>query len=78
MIGLPKLVLLLLLALAAWYGYRWLNGLGRPAAMPRRRAASPPPGPAIQAEDLVACGVCGAYVAAHAPGCGRRDCPNPR
>ena len=27
---------------------------------------------------VAACGVCGAYVAANAPGCGRPDCPRPR
>jgi hypothetical protein len=54
--------------------YRWLNGLTR--ELERRRRA--PPHPAVTAEDLVACGVCGAYVAAGALGCGRPDCPRPR
>jgi hypothetical protein len=70
----PKLVVMILVFAAVWIGYRWLNGPGR--QLPRRR--SPPPRRAIQAEDLVACGVCGAYVAALAPGCGRPDCPRPR
>jgi hypothetical protein len=69
----PKLVVMILVFAAVWIGYRWLNGPAR--ELPRRR---PPPRPAIQAEDLVACGVCGAYVAARAPGCGRLDCPRPR
>ncbi len=71
----PKLVVLILVFAAVWIGYRWLNG---PARVPPRRRASPPPRRAIQAEDLVPCGVCGAYVAAQAPGCGRPDCPQPR
>jgi hypothetical protein len=70
----PKLVVMILVFAAVWIGYRWLNGLAR--EMPRRRAA--PPRRAIPAEDLVACGVCGAYVAAHASGCSRPDCPQPR
>jgi hypothetical protein len=70
----PKLVVMILVFAAVWIGYRWLNGPAR--QLPRRR--SPPPRRAIRAEDLVACGVCGAYVAAGAPGCGRPDCPQPR
>jgi hypothetical protein len=70
----PKLVVLILVFAAVWIGYRWLNGPAR--ELPRRRA--PPPGRTIQAEDLVACGVCGAYVSAQASGCGRPDCPRPR
>jgi hypothetical protein len=74
MIAFPKLVLLILVVVAAWYAYRWLNGPGR--ELPRRRRTAPRA--AIHAEDLAACGVCGAYVAAGAPGCGRPDCPRPR
>jgi hypothetical protein len=70
----PKLVLLILVFGAIWIGYRWLNGPTR--ELPRRHA--PRPQRAIPAEDLVACGVCGAYVAAHAPVCARPDCPQPR
>jgi hypothetical protein len=70
----PKLVVMILVFAAIWIGYRWLNGPAR--ELPSRRTA--PPRRAIQAEDLVACGVCGAYVAAQAPGCGRPDCPRPR
>jgi hypothetical protein len=74
MFAVPKLVVLVLIVVAAWVGYRWLNGLTR--ELPRRRPVSPHP--AVSAEDLVACGVCGAYVAAGAPGCGRPDCPRAR
>lgn len=70
----PKLVVLILVFAAVWIGYRWLNGPVR--ELQRRRA--PQPRPAIPAEDLVACGVCGAYVAARAPACARPDCPQPR
>jgi len=74
MFAFPKLVVLILVAAAVWIGYRWLNGPVRP--LPRQRAQAPRP--AIHAEDLAPCGVCGAYVAARAPGCGRPDCPRPR
>jgi len=74
MFALPKLIVIVLVIAVTWVGYRWLNGLTR--ELPRRRAASPQA--AINAEDLVACAVCGSYVAAGAPGCGRPDCPRPR
>ena len=74
MFAFPKLIILVLIIVGAWVGYRWLNGLTR--ELGHRRAASPRQ--AINAEDLVACGVCGAYVAAAAAGCGRPDCPRPR
>ena len=67
----PKLVFLMLAPGRDLDVYRWVNG-PRPESL-RRRGARPPG--AIPAEDLVACGVCGAYVAAHAPGCVRPDCP---
>ena len=74
MFAFPKLIVIFLIIVAAWVGYRWLNGLTR--ELSHRRPTSPRP--AINAEDLVACGVCGAYVAAAAAGCGRPDCPRPR
>ena len=74
MFAFPKLIVLVLIVAAAWVSYRWLNGLTRELG----HRGAPSPRPAIKAEDLVACGVCGAYVAAAAPGCGRPDCPRPR
>ena len=74
MFSFPKLIVVVLLIIAAWVSYRWVNGLTR--ELERRRRASPHP--AVTAEELVACGVCGAYVAGAASGCGRPDCPRPR
>jgi hypothetical protein len=73
MFAFPKLIIVVLVVAAAWVGYRWLNGITRD--LPRRRVASPRA--PINAEDLAACGVCGAYVATGAPACGRPDCPRP-
>jgi uncharacterized protein len=78
MIALPKLVLIILLGFAVWYGMRWLNRA--PPTIVRRR--QPPPGrqsgPPPAVEDLTACPTCGAYVAASARGCGNPGCPQPR
>ncbi|HEV2300823.1 MAG TPA: hypothetical protein VGR91_04565 [Stellaceae bacterium] len=86
MFGFPKLVLIILVFAAVWWGVRWLNAV--PHELPRRRPRPERPprqqqrraagGAEIEAEDLLACGVCGAYVAASAPSCGRPDCPRPR
>ena len=74
MFAFPKLIVVLLVIAAVWVGHRWLNEIVR--GLPRRRAASPRQ--AIDAVDLTACGVCGAYFAVNAPGCRRPDCPRPR
>lgn len=74
MFAFPKLIIVVLVVAAAWMGYRWLNGVTRDP--PRRPVASPRT--PINAEDLTACGVCGAYVATGAPACGRPGCPRPR
>ena len=75
MIALPKLVLLILVAGAVWFGLRWWQR-APPTIVRRREAPSPQPHQAVQ--DLVACRVCGAYVAADAAGCGKPGCPQPR
>jgi hypothetical protein len=82
MIALPKLILIILLAVAAWYAVRWFNRQAAPVIR-RRAAATATPGPqpqpaAIEAEDLVACRVCGSYAVASAPGCGKAGCPRLR
>jgi hypothetical protein len=77
MIAVPKLLVIVLLAVAAWYAMRWWNR--PPAPVDRRRESAPPrPRPAaIEAEDLVACRVCGSYVATSAHSCGKANCPQP-
>jgi len=72
MFAAPKLIVISLFIVAAWVGYRWLNGLTRELSGRR-----PPPRRAINAEDLVACRVCGAYIAEGSSVCGRPDCPHP-
>lgn len=76
-----KLLLLAVLGLAVWYGYKYrsrIEAVRRAFAEERAKGhqPSPPPPPKIAAVDLVPCERCGAYVAAHgARPCGRVDCP---
>jgi hypothetical protein len=75
-LSITKLIALALILLAIWYGLRWfarINHLAKSVEQARREAATPA-APA-KTEELVACPVCGTYVAARAPGCGRADCP---
>jgi uncharacterized protein len=80
-LGLPKLILLALIIAIIWYGYRYLQRIEavrralRDELMRRQRATARPAQP-VEAEDLVKCATCGAYVPAHhASACGRPDCP---
>jgi hypothetical protein len=83
MIALPKILVIILLAIGAWYAMRWLNKPGGPVARRREAPAGgprPQPDPRFigEAEDLVACRACGSYVAASARNCGKAGCPYPR
>jgi hypothetical protein len=74
-----------LLALAGavasvWYLFKMLAGPKPPSVSPGaergRTAGTAQRNPRIEAEDMVACTVCGTYVAATgARSCGRADCP---
>ena len=74
MIALPKLLLIALIAVAAWYALRWLN---KPEGAVQRRASRPAARARIDAEELVPCGVCGTYLTLTARGCGKPGCPRP-
>jgi hypothetical protein len=73
MIGLPKLLLIVLVVFAVWYAARAFNRIRPRMPQPRPQAR-----PRIEAEDLVACKVCGTYIAASARHCGRAGCLQPR
>ena len=92
MFDLPHFIWVILVIWAVWYGLRWFKrllhdpgpqaaprpGMGRDGRGGRRPNGRQGPPPRIEAEDLVACRVCGAYVAAGAPDCDRQGCPRPR
>ena len=75
MIALPKLILLVALAAAAFYFVRWFN---RPSVDAMRREAPSSRRGQGAIEDLVACRVCGAYVAPDGHGCDKPGCPHRR
>jgi hypothetical protein len=76
--GFGKLIVLILVILAVWYGYKYVNRVNEIREALRRKAAPRPErGGArrIKAEDMTKCRACGAYVAEGAASCGRPDCP---
>jgi membrane protein implicated in regulation of membrane protease activity len=74
--GLAKLVFIVLVIFVVWYALRWVNRARQPIAP--RRAAQLRRGPMIEAEDLVACRVCGTYMPVSARNCSKPRCPLPR
>ena len=76
--GLFKLLFLAGAVAGVWYLFKMLAGPSAPPAEPepQRRTTSTARNRAIEAEDMVACKICGTYVAANgARSCGRADCP---
>ena len=80
----PKLLLLLVIVLAVWYGVRFITRIGQMRDVLRRATEQAamnargrdPHTPALGAEDLVKCRVCGSFVPAKsASACGRPNCP---
>jgi len=83
--GFMKLLVLVGVVAFVWFGWRWYQRweLEQRRAEAARRAGSSTggnaPPPRLAAEDMVACKVCGTYVAAHgARACARAECPFPR
>ncbi|HYG88222.1 MAG TPA: hypothetical protein VD978_18410 [Azospirillum sp.] len=87
MLSFSKLLLLVLVIGAVWFGWRWFQRVDAVRREQVRRQAAPPPasprrdtyaeparGPS--AEDMEKCPECGAYVAPRsAVSCGRPGCP---
>lgn len=68
-----KLLTLVLLIFAVWYGFRTWERVQRDRqAKPVRKDGEPK---RIAAEDMNQCPVCGIYVPQGAPKCGRPGCP---
>jgi uncharacterized protein len=82
--SLQKLLLLLLIVGAVWYGFKFVNRLQQARdsegkSRSRVRGGKPPasePSAATEVEDMVRCPTCDAFVAARSTShCGRNDCP---
>lgn len=75
--SLAKLLVLVIVVLAVWYGFKWLtrvNQLNRQREEERARLDA-----RNNAEDLARCAVCDGFVpAGTARHCGRESCPYPR
>ena len=76
-----KLVVLVAVISAVWFGWRWYQRW----ELDQRRADNAPrtggrdEAPRLAAEDMVACKVCGIYVAPRsARACAKAACPYPR
>ncbi len=76
--GLPKLIVLIGIIAAVWYGFRFLGALDRARKQAERMASQAPRqrrADVANVEDTVKCRVCGAYVSARQPTrCNRSDC----
>ena len=82
--SLQKLIVLVAVVAAVWYGFKLLTRLQEArktdAALRRKRPGAARGGTrgeaSIEAEDMVQCPVCQAYVPARGTtSCGRDDCP---
>ena len=84
-LSLPKLIVLLIVCGAVWYGFKFLQARERQQARQAQRTtaeataragARRPAEPEAVTEELIKCPVCGTYVAPGAARCGRADCPH--
>ena len=85
--SLQKLLVLILVIAAVWYGFKYLSRLDakrktesklreRGGGTAARGGSATPAATETDAEDMVQCPTCRAYVAARgAANCGRADCP---
>ncbi len=77
-----KIVVLVAVVAAVWFGFRWLQRLE--GERRRREEGKSAPASRIgragrsEIEELAACRVCGAFVSPSSNACGRADCPLPR
>ncbi len=81
MFGLPslsKLLLLVAIISAIWFGFRLLSQLDRQrreVARKEKERARPQGAKPRQVDDMVKCAVCGTFTARGSTGCGKAGCP---
>ena len=85
-LSLAKILLTILVIIAVWAGWRVFTryqalkaARERAGEMPKRNGRAPAGAQArVEAEDMVECRTCGAFIAAsRRVTCGRKDCPFP-
>jgi hypothetical protein len=81
MFGMPslsKILILVAIISAIWFGFRLLSQLDRQrrdvARKEKERARAQRPTPR-QVDDMVKCDVCGTFIARGSTGCGKPGCP---
>ena len=82
-ISFAKVLLLAAVVAAVWLAFRWFQrwekdrqAVAEELARRRARETGERPGQSLPAEEMTACRVCGAFVAARvASTCGRPNCP---
>ncbi|MFQ5764385.1 MAG: hypothetical protein ACE5GT_05610 [Rhodospirillales bacterium] len=81
--SITKLLFTVAVIALVWYGFKWVGRMQVKREHDarerlRREAAGPAHPGAGDAEEMVRCAACGAFVAASgAKNCGREDCPYP-
>jgi uncharacterized protein len=81
MFGIPsvnKILVLIAIISAIWFGFRLLGQLDRQRrdAARKEKERTRPQGPTPrQVDDMLKCDVCGTFIARGSKGCGRPGCP---
>lgn len=74
--GFQKILLLIAIVTAVWYGFRWIGRLAAERKALQRTAKRNRPA-RRSVEDMVKCRLCGDYVpATGVASCARANCPN--
>jgi hypothetical protein len=73
--SLSKLLLLVAIISAIWFGFRLLGQLDRQRRDAARREKKAAAGKARQVDDMVKCVVCDAFTARGSKACGKAGCP---
>jgi hypothetical protein len=77
MLSIPKLIILILLAVAGWYLYKAIKRRGLDGLFRRKDPAAAPKAGEPKALDMEKCRICGDFVPADARACAENRCPYP-
>ena len=75
-VGFQKLIILIAILLAVWYGFRWIGKIAAERKALQREAMRGRPA-RRSVEDMVKCRLCGDYVpASGVASCAKANCPS--